>query len=138
MEYICHRRYRSKGASGEWFNIRRGTKLGTVGNFIAVGSKAVCVVKSEAAYMYFARNDDGRGIERGELTNAIAYSPQFPHEEDGGYRFSEKQREVICTEYPQFLRDDVDTIIFNYDFFNAEVEELKEMRHRLEVVKCIQ
>lgn len=132
MEYICHKRYKKTGASGEEYNFPYGTKLRTVGTFIANGPEAVCSVKSEDAYMYWARNDDGQGLMRGMLTHAIAYSHRKPNK-DNGFRFTPEEIEILEKEYPHFLRQDTDTIIFNHEFFNAEVDELKKMADRLEV-----
>lgn len=133
MEYICHKRFKGIGASGKEYLIRRKEKLQSVGRFISLGAEAVCVPSSENAYKYFARNDDGNGLRRGELTYRIAYSPRHPNE-NNGYRFTDAEREMLETEYSHFLRQDVDTIVFNYDFFNADIEELEEIARRLEVI----
>lgn len=129
MEYICHRRYKKTGASGKEYNFRRGTKLETISNFIALNDGAVCSAKSLDAFQYFSRNDDGRGLERGDLTYAIAFSPRKPNK-DNDFRFTDKEREMLCKEYKHFLKD-MDFIVFNYDFFNAEIEELQKLADRL-------
>ena len=133
MEYICHKRFKGIGASGKEYLIRRKEKLQSVGRFISLGAEAVCVPSSENAYKYFARNDDGNGLRRGELTYRIAYSPRHPNK-DNGFRFTDAEVEMLETEYAHFLRQDTDTLIFNYGFFNAEIEELEELAKRLEVI----
>ena len=130
MKYICHKRFKKKGASGKDYNISRGAELETVGNFIALGSEAVCTVNSFDAFYHFARNDDEKGLERGELTFAIAFSDRKPNK-DNGYRFTPEQQEIICKEYSHFIVKDMEYIIFNYDFFNAEIEVLKEIADKL-------
>lgn len=130
MEYVCHRRYKKIGASGRDYNFPRETTLQTIGQFIAYNNSAVCKVSSEDAYMYFARNDDGKGLERGNLTYAIAYAPRKPNK-DNGYRFTDKEIEILEKDYGRFLRNDTGTIRFNYDFFNADIEELKQIKERL-------
>lgn len=86
---------------------------------------------SENAKMHFALNDDGRGLERGKYTYAIAYSRQGLNSE--GFRFSDKQRSIIVRHYQRFLRQDLDMIIFNDRFFRTPVEELKEMAKELDI-----
>ena len=118
MNYICHRRYKKEGASGKEHLIRRKTNLESIGKFIAIGAEAICSTTSADAFQYFARNDDGNGLERGRLTYEIAYAPRHPNK-DNGFRFTEGEREMLVDEYRRFLRQDVDTIIFNFDFFIA-------------------
>ena len=130
MEYICHRRYKKKGFCEKKFLITPKTRLETIGEFIAYGPSAVCTVTSEDAHMYFARNDDGKGLERGKLTWAIAYKDRHPNKDDG-YRFTPEEIEMLETEYPHFLMG-LEVILFNHEFFNAEVEELRELYNRLE------
>lgn len=132
MEYICHTRYKKRGASGREYNLPRGTVLETVGPFIAKDNTAVCRVDSEDAHVYFARNDDGCGMERGRLTSAIAYSDRHPNE-DNGYRFTDEEIEMLERDYGHFLRK-LDVILFNHDFFNADILTLREIAKRLEVI----
>ena len=67
MEYIVHHRCREISAAGEPMNLPYGSTFGTVGDFIATPEgKALCYATSETALKYFARNDDGKGLERGE------------------------------------------------------------------------
>lgn len=132
MEYICHTRYKKRGASGREYNIRRGTVLNSIGAYIAKDNAAVCRVDSEDAYMHFSRNDDGLGMRRGELTAAIAYSDRHPNE-DNGYRFTEAEIEMLEADYGDFLRK-LDVIRFNHKFFNADIDVLCEMARRLEVI----
>ena len=132
MKYICHNRFRKKGASGRKYFFKRGTILDTAGGFIESNNTAVCGTKSEDAHKHFARHDDGRGLERGELTFKIAYAHRKPNK-DNEFRFTPEEREMLRDEYSHWLRDDSETILFNDDFFNAEVEELSTLFKRLEV-----
>lgn len=130
MQYICHTKYDKKAACGEYITFKQNAILETVGKFIAYGQKAICTITSEDAYKYFARNDDGKGLERGRLTHAIAYSKRTPNEENS-FRFTDEEAEMLETEYGKYLRKDTDTIIFNYDFFNASIEDLQKIAKRL-------
>lgn len=125
MEYITHHRFRGIAACGERLNVPYGTKFTTIGEFIATPEgKGICATTSEVAHRYFARNDDGQGLERGKLTHAIAYGTRRT---DTGFRFTGEEAERLETKWKHFLRDDVDTILFNHAFFNAEVPELREL-----------
>ena len=132
MKYICHNRYKKTGASGKEYLVRFKDEIETVGNFIAKGAEAVCAITSDDAFRHFARNDDNNGLERGKLTYKIAYAPRRPNI-DNDYRFTETEIEMLRTEYSRFLIKDNVAVIFNYDFFNADIEELRELYKRLEV-----
>ena len=132
MNYICHNRFNKIGASGKEYLIRYKDTVETVGKYIAKGAEAICTITSDDAFRHFARNDDNNGLERGKLTYKIAYAPRRPNM-DNDYRFTEAEIEMLRTEYNRFLVDDRVAVIFNYDFFNADIDELKELYERLEV-----
>lgn len=130
MKYICHKEYKKMGASGDIYNFKREIELNTIGDFIAYENKAVCSVRSADAYMYFARNDDDKGLERGKLTYAIAFSQRKPNKANK-FRFTPEERDMLYLEYPHFLKTELYFIVFNYDFFNAEIEELQGLYNKL-------
>lgn len=132
MQYICHVRYDKIGASGKKYLIRFKDKVETVGHWIAKGAEAICADTSDDAFRHFARNDDNNGMERGKLTYKIAYAPRHPNI-DNDYRFTENEIDMLRQEYDRFLIKDKTAVIFNYDFFNADIEELRELYNRLEV-----
>lgn len=134
MQYVCHQIYNKKGACGRKFFIKKGETFNTIGPFISVDNRAICTVTSEDAYRHFARNDDGQGLYRGELTYFIAFSKRHPNK-DNGYRFTDEEAEMLVNEYERFLVAEADTILFNYDFFNAEIGVLEELKNKLEVKK---
>lgn len=130
MKYITHRRFRKPSALGKQLNIPYGTELETKDNFIiAPEGEPICFTTSENAKLHFARNDDGRGLERGKLTYAIAYAKRAR----GGFRFSKGEIEMLERDWSHFLRKDVDTILFNEDFFTADVEELQRLADALNI-----
>ena len=135
MEYIAHRRCKEISAAGERLNIPYGSAFTAVGDFIATPEgKAICCTTSETAYRYFARNDDGRGLERGELTYAIAYGRRSGLNRDGRYyRLNDGERAMLRRRWPHFLREYEDTVLFNHAFFNAGVEELREIAGALKI-----
>ena len=83
---------------------------------------------------HFARNDDGQGLERGRLTWAIAYSRRVRTGPNGRQqRFTEEEIELLERKWAHFLRQDVEVILFNEDFFAAAVPELKELADALHI-----
>lgn len=129
MKYICHIPYNKVGASGKFYDIKKGEIFDMIGNFIAKGPEAICAVRSDDAFRYFARDDDGNGYKRGNLTHLIAFADR--HNKEDGFRFSPEEREMLTKEYSKFLNPNVEFILFNYDFFNADVNELEELYQKL-------
>jgi hypothetical protein len=131
MKYVTHHRFKELALCGERLNIPYGTELDTEGYSIVMpDGRAICYSTSENAKKHFARNDDGRGLERGALTYAIAYSRR---DAGNGFRFSEAEAEILTRDWGHFLRPDVDVILFNEDFFAAEPEELQKLAAALKI-----
>ncbi len=135
MFYISHRRFRGKSLTGKRLNLPYGTRLETHGDFlVAPGGELVCYKTSEIAKLYFARDDDGRGLERGALTYAIAYSRRVRYSEDGRQqRFTDEEIRMLRNRWGRFLRPHQDVILFNEDFFAAEPEVLQELADALKI-----
>lgn len=131
MKYVTHHRFKELALCGERLNIPYGTELDTEGYSIVMpDGRAICYSTSENAKKHFARNDDGRGLERGALTYAIAYSRR---DAGNGFRFSEEEAKILTRDWGHFLRPDVDVILFNEDFFAAEPEELQKLAAALKI-----
>lgn len=131
MKYVTHHRFKELALCDERLNIPYGTELDTEGYSIVMpDGRAICYSTSENAKKHFARNDDGRGLERGALTYAIAYSRR---DAGNGFRFSEEEAEILTRDWGHFLRPDVDVILFNEDFFAAEPEELQKLAAALKI-----
>ena len=131
MKYITHRRYKKISAIGKQLNIPYGTELEAKGNFIITPKgELVCYATSENAKLHFARNDDMRGLERGKLTYAIAYANRRKGKR---FRFSDSEIELLERDWAHFLRQDVDMMIFNEDFFAADVDELQRLADALKI-----
>ena len=131
MEYICHKPYRGKCAAGNKHFFKKGSKLECVNGWLIKEREAICHTNSELAHMHFARNDDGQGFRRGELTHLIAYSDRKPNE-DNGFRFTPEECDMIENEYGKWVKQEAETLLFNNDFFNAEIGELEELANKLE------
>lgn len=131
MNYITHSRFKKLALCKEQLNIPYGTKLISYKNILyTLDGKAICSIKSENAKLHFSINEDGHGLERGALTYAIAYSNR---KQKNGFRFSDKEAEILAKDWSHFLRNDVDVILFNDDFFTADVEELQRLAKALNI-----
>lgn len=131
MEYIVHHRYKGLAADLTRVNLPYGTRVQTYENFImSPDGHPICYTTSEVAKRHFAKNDDGRGLERGALTYAIAYSTRFT---TSGFRFSDIEARLLEMKWRHWLRTDLDVIIFNQDFFDADPDDLQQLANMLNI-----
>lgn len=119
--YFARKRAKIQAACGP-VNIPYGTALDVKGPFICWGEKAICYPTSQDAFDYFSQNDDGRGRERGELVGAILSKLQ---KRNNGYqsRWGRVWEDPLCRKYKRPEHEDF--WIWNYDFYNAPVEDLR-------------
>ena len=69
-KYVAIRRYKKLAQCGN-VNIPYGTECAVVNSHITCDKGTICFVASQDAFDYFSQNDDGNGLERGRLTQAI-------------------------------------------------------------------
>lgn len=121
MQYITHRRFKEKSICGR-VNIPVLSACEENENTIYFNGKPVCFATSENAHQYFARNDDGQGVERGKLTQLIQRKLA---KRDGAYqgRWDKVWEDKICAKYRRKEYDDF--WLWNHEFFNAEIEDLR-------------
>ncbi len=133
MQYICTKRFDGIAETGKIVHIRQGEVLDCIAGRIARHNASVCLTTSYVAHQHFAVNDDERGMERGLLTYAIAFEHREREHDDGYiYRFSQDELDMLCAEYPQWLKQQA-PLLFNHEFFQAPVEELRELAERLDI-----
>lgn len=122
MEYIVHRRFKRIGIGGE-FNLPRGTKCVEVNGAIFHHGRPICLNTSQVAKEHFAVNDDGCGLQRGELTHSIAF----------GVPLTELQKNIArdTPSINQYIQDDSRVILFNDSFFHASILELLSVKTKL-------
>ena len=131
MTYITHHRFKETALCGDRINLSYGTELECTGETLVTSDgRSVCYCTSENAKRHFARNDDGKGLERGQLTYAIAYSSRNA---GNGFRFSEDEANLLTRDWSHFLRTELDFILFNDDFIAADVEELQRLADKLKI-----
>lgn len=134
MNYVTHHRYKELALCGERLNIPYGTELHTEGYSLVLPDGRGLLQHQREREKHFARNDDGRGLERGALTYAIAYSNRERYSAEGRrQRFSDEEIEMLERDWGHFLRQDLEVILFNEDFFAAEPEELQKLADALKI-----
>lgn len=127
---ITFREFNGLAICGE-VNIPAGTKLKNSGEFIAFEDGRLVTRRYSDNYCkHFTRNDDGHGLERGRLTYAIAYSPR---NNGDGCRLSEDEIEMIRRDWGKYLMPYNDTVLFNNDFYDAPIEDLRAIAAALEM-----
>lgn len=121
MDYIAHRRFKGKAICGD-VNIPALTKLEEVNNVITYNGKPICYYTSENAHQFFSRNNDGNGMLRGNLTQAIQNTLK---KRDRGYqkRWDKIWDDEICRSYKR--TEYADFWLWNHDFFNADIDILQ-------------
>ena len=105
-KYITKKRMKEAGIAGH-VNIPYGTEVEEVDGLIIYKGAAVCAITSRNAHLHFAKNDDGKGLERGALALAI----------------TSRLEDAICQKYRR--ADHEDHFLWNHEFFEAPVEDLQ-------------
>ena len=123
MEYIVYRQFEGKAICGD-VNLPVGTVCQYDQGYIIHDGKPLCVVTSENAHKYFAKNSDGKGMERGQLVHSIIDKMR---EQDEGHeeRWEKVERDRICKIYKR--HDHPDNWLWNHSFYNASIANLKHI-----------
>ena len=122
--------------------IQEGERLQERNGFLYQNGLPVCIYRSDVAKHHFARNDDGKGMERGKLTYAIAYSDRVREwEEKNGdesvtrsARMTPEEAAMIRERFPRFVREGSDALNFSDAFFLADIEDLKAVADSLGIL----
>lgn len=120
MECIVHRRFKQKAICGK-VDLPVFTILQNVDGYIFHNGKLIAYDKSENAHQFFARNDDGFGIDRGKLTRKI--QAKLANEVNHQERWDKIWNDELCQKYKRPEREDF--FYWNHDFFNAPIQDLK-------------
>ncbi len=136
MTYINRKRYKKKCLQGE-VNFPFGTQFDCLENgMIIYNNKPVCYNTSQDAYDYFVRNDDSKGVERGELIEYILDSTKKDRQKD------EDKRQKIWNIFwnDTFIinnfkrKDHIETWLWNFNFYNASIDDLLYIKHIIDNV----
>lgn len=139
MRYVVHRRFNKRCLCG-CVNLPYGTVCELDGETIEYKDKTLVFATSEDAHQFFARDDDGRGLERGKLTQdiisslrtveiAAGASPTPKQEKQQRLRDEAWERIWGDEKLHKFrVREFENDWVWNHAFFNAEIEELQYIK----------
>ena len=130
MRYIVTRRFRCNAICGP-VNLPYGTTCETQDGYLILDDgRLLCAVTSQNAYDHFSRNDDGHGLERGKLVHDIRRTL-----ERRDAKHQARWDKLWADSGANRLRraDHKDFWVWNHDFYNADVNELRRIRLLLEV-----
>lgn len=121
MKYIVHKRFRNKAMCG-YVNIPAMTVCEEKNGIISYNGNNLCYTTSENAHRYFARDDDGMGIIRGKLICAIQDTLS---KRDHNYqiRWNKIWEDKTIRKFKRI--DHEDFWLWNHDFYNADIDDLK-------------
>lgn len=122
-KYVVTMRYKKLAQCGN-VNLPYGTECSVLDRHITCDKGTICYVASQDAFDYFSQNDDGNGLERGRLTQAIIkrldrkeYDPTYQD------RWDKVWNDPLCQKYKR--SDFADHWLWNYDFYNAPLLDLQ-------------
>lgn len=135
MDYILHRAYAGKTIDGSEVRVPAGTELISRFECVYLDGNPFCYTTSQVAHEHVSRDDDNHGMERGILTYAIAHSERERYNSDHTrrQRFTDQEIETLCERWGQYLNPHSDSILFNQDFYDADIKELKQMAKELNI-----
>ena len=131
MRYVLFKRFRGMGLCGN-VNLPYGTVCESEGEIITKDGNALVLATSENAHQYVARDDDGCGLERGRLTQAIQASLRAPAKQESAANRQKRQAaweriwgDPKLQQYK--MREHADYWLWNHAFFNADIETLEDI-----------
>lgn len=120
MQYIVHRHFDKRAICGD-VDFPVLTVCENINGMLTLNGKQICSVTSENAHQYFARNDDGNGIQRGCLTQRIIKTLS-KRDDDYQKRWNKVWEDERCRKYKR--REFDDFWLWNHAFYNASIEDL--------------
>ena len=127
MKYIAHRRLKKDVICGQ-VNIPAMTEVECKDGVIVCSKGIVCSENCETSHQYFTRNDDGHGMERGKLTQAIMKTlAKSNGRDDKAYqeRWDRVWNDPVCRPYKR--QDYEDRWFWNHEFYNADIDVLRHI-----------
>lgn len=123
IPYITARRARFSAICGP-VNLPWGTPVADVDGVLLLGLRLLCATTSQNAHDFFARNDDGNGMERGALTAAIV-SKLADKRVGHADRWGKVWADPVCQKYRR--PEHADFWLWSHDFYEAPVEDLRHI-----------
>ena len=121
MKYIVYKRFKNKAICGD-VNLPATTQVELRGNMLYLNDKQICVVTSENAHNYFARNNDNMGMERGRLIQQIKEILAQTDEKHQD-RWDKIWQDPKCLPYKRTTYEDY--WLWNQAFYDADIQELQ-------------
>lgn len=119
QSYIVTKRFKMLGMNHKQFNLPYGTICKVINNdTISYKNEPICKITSQNAYDYFCNNDDNKGKERGKLIKKI----------QDELRKSPVKWDILWDDktLTKFRKSEhQDYWIWNFNFYNASIEDLK-------------
>ena len=123
MKFITYKRFHQTAICGN-VNLPSGTVVDCdlSDNTIKYKGQPLCKLFSENAHLYFSRNDDGRGMERGALVRRIMNRLR-KHDKLHQERWDKIWEDSLCQRFKR--KDHPDFWVWNESFYNAEICDLQ-------------
>lgn len=137
MDYIIHTRFKGNALCGE-VNLPALTPCEKINGCIFCNGKPICYSESHIAHQHFARNNDGNGLLRGKLTQAIQKTLST---RDKRYqkRWDKVWKDPICQLYKR--KEHVGHWLWAHEFYNADITTLEHIAKIIGVrkgdIQCI-
>lgn len=117
MKYVVYDRFEGQAMCGN-VNLPPMTVCEETNGFIHDDKRVFCYYKSENAHNHFARNDDGKGMERGNLILRI-----LDRLRSCKAMWDRVWEDELCQKYKR--PEDPTYWLWNHDFYNAEIADLR-------------
>lgn len=121
MDYIVYKRFKDKAICGN-INLPVNTICQLRDNMLFYNDKPLCLVTSYSSEQHFARNDDGQGLLRGKMTQAII-KKLSKRDNDYQTRWNKVWSDFCCNKYKRV--EHTDYWLWNNQFYSAPIEDLK-------------
>lgn len=133
-QYITFRKFSHITLSGVRREYPRGCEFEERNGMIVTrDGEPIVNIHSENGRHFFAYDGDRNGLERGELTYAIATAAR--HNRVGeGFRLREYEREELKDRYPQYVVD-AGGFLFTDAFYHAPIADLHEIADYMGIKK---
>ena len=149
MKYIVCKKFNKKGIDST-FNLKKGSTLTKMqDNYLYHNNLKVCYYDCDNAREYFAKNDDGKGLERHALCESIKdkikeivkeYNALYIADLEAHKDIEDYVPNIVDTvsvaygkiraNYPTFIKGNED--LFTIAFYNAEPNQLEDILDRLQ------
>ena len=123
MRYIVHRRFKDNALCGK-VNLPATTVCECDQSIISYQGKPLCFNTSENAHQYFAIDEDGMGLTRGKLTQAIQKA-LAKRDDDYQKRWDKVWEDKLCQPFKR--KEYADFWLWNQGFFDADINTLRHI-----------